>query len=172
MEISVRNLSENYFSNKYCQKQLNKISNWSKIMKTQSANHMHYLEILKQLISHFLIYPFTSSEIKNIVIIITTINIIKWPIPVFKCQIKQSAIGGLQIYTLTLFRNNSLICYDQKITLCAVNILTFPSLITTWLKLRWKHAGKSSFSLHANAYNHVDQVCFPSYQRTEDRDNI
>lgn len=53
--------------------------------------------------------PFISSEIKNIVIIITTINIIKWPIPVFKCQIKQSAIGGLQIHILALFRNGSLI---------------------------------------------------------------
>lgn len=103
--------------------------------------------------------PFISSEIKNMVIIIITINIIKWPIPVFKCQIKQSAIGGLQIYTLTLFRNGSLICYDLEITLwmCCTHV-NFP-FVDNKTKLRWKHIGKSC-SLHINAYNSVGQVSF------------
>lgn len=118
--------------------------------------------------------PFISSEIKNMVIIIITINIIKWPIPVFKCQIKQSAIGGLQIYTLTLFRNGSLICYDLETTLwmCCKHV-NFPFVDNNMTKLRWKHAGKSSFSWYIiNAYNYVGQVCFPEYQRTEDGHNI
>lgn len=92
--------------------------------------------------------PFISSEIKNMVIIIITINIIKWPIPVFKCQIKQSAIGGLQIYTLTRFRNGSLICYDLETTLwmCCKHV-NFPFVDNNVTKLRWKHAGKSSLDI-------------------------